>query len=45
MKKAVIEIDSSQLLHALEQLPSDDLKKIKWFLKIINVGQVFRLAF
>ena len=28
MKKAVIEIDSRQLLHALEQLPSDDLKKI-----------------
>lgn len=28
MKKAVIEIDDSQLLNALEQLPPDDLKKI-----------------
>ncbi|HED01042.1 MAG TPA: hypothetical protein ENN18_11825 [Proteobacteria bacterium] len=28
MKKAVIEIDSSQLLNALEQLPPGDLKKI-----------------
>ena len=28
MKKAVIEVDDSQLLKALEQLPPDDLKKI-----------------
>ena len=28
MKKAVIEVDDSQLLNALEQLPPDDLKKI-----------------
>jgi pantoate kinase len=28
MKKAVIEINSRQLLSALEQLPPDDLKKI-----------------
>ncbi len=28
MKKAVIEIDSYQLLNALEQLPPNDLKKI-----------------
>lgn len=28
MNKAVIEIDQSQLLHALEQLPQNELKKI-----------------
>lgn len=28
MKKAVMEIDSLLLLHTLEQLPSDDSKKI-----------------
>ena len=28
MKKAVIEVDSSQLLDALEQLPQNDLKKL-----------------
>ena len=28
MKKAVIEINSNQLLDALEQLPQNDLKKI-----------------
>jgi pantoate kinase len=28
MKKAVIEIDSNQLLNALEQLPSNELKKM-----------------
>ncbi len=28
MKKAVIEVDDTQLLNALEQLPPDDLKKI-----------------
>lgn len=28
MKKAVIEIDNSQLLSALEQLPQNDLKKL-----------------
>ena len=28
MKKAVIEIDSSQILDALEQLPPEEIKKI-----------------
>lgn len=28
MKKTVIEIDSNQLLNALERLPTDDIKKI-----------------